>query len=159
MILTLNGAQINSYSFTPAPKRGKGGPMVIINCSAKWTKTAQKIMKWEELPNTITGSVTLSPGTAPAQSMEMTPKGLEQHSLTLEISGATGFHLFIPTKEGEEEELRFAIETPSKEAGKVLDKYCRLVGTAPGIMKLEWDEAKQGKLGEAPQPALAEAEE
>lgn len=161
MILTLNGAQINSYSFTPAPKRGKGGPMVLINCSAKWTKTAQKAMKWEALPKTVSGSIHLSPGNAPAQSMEMTPKGLEQHTLTLEISGATGFSLFIPTKDDEEEELRFSIETPSKDAGRALDKYCRTVGTAPGIMKLEWDEAKQGELGtkaEGEQGQLEETE-
>ena len=145
--ITLNSASFHGFTFSTGPKRGDGAPIVIAEFSAPWTEKNREAGKWKELPDTVSGNVKLMPGELAASHFEFRPaRGLDSHAFSLDCSAATNFHCFVPTKEGEERELRFSIETPSKSAGRTLDSFGRVVGSATGRLTISYDEATQELL-------------
>ncbi len=145
--ITLNSAAFHGFSFSTGPKRGKGGAIIIAEFSAPWTETNRKAGNWKELPDTVSGNVGLLPAELSATVITFKPgKGFEAHEFSLDVTGVTNFHCFVPTKEDEERELRFKIETPSEKAGRKLDTFGRTVGSAPGRLTISYDEPVQEPL-------------
>ncbi len=139
--ITLNSAAFHGFEFTVGPKRGEGAPMVIIEFTAPWTDANRKAGGWKDLPDSISGLISLIPGEIAATHFEFVPgKGFESHPISLDCSNASDFKCFCPTKEGEERELRFNIKTPTKNAGRILDTFGRTVGSATGKLKISHDE-------------------
>src|SRR6202167_6245167 len=111
--IVLTGAAFHGFTFSTGPKRGDGSPIVIAEFSAPWTEKNREAGKWDEIPETVSGNVNLIPNELAASHFEFVPgKGLQDHAISIDASGATDFKCFIPTKEGEERELRFNIKTP-----------------------------------------------
>jgi hypothetical protein len=148
--ITLTVASFHGFKFTTGPKRGEGGPMVIAEFSAPWTERNRDAGKWEEIPETCTGNVSLAPGELAAQHIEFIPaNGLEKHAFSLEVSNATDFQCFIPVKEGETRELRFKVKSAAKDAGRILDTFGRTCGEASGKLKISYDADAQEELLDA----------
>jgi len=151
--ITFSVACCHGFRFTTGPKRGEGGPMIIAEFSAPWTERNRDAGKWEEIPETVTGNVSLVPGELAAQHVEFIPgNGLEKHAFSLDVSTASDFQCFIPAKEGEERELRFKVKSAAKDAGRILDTFGRTCGEATGKLKLTYDEDAQGELGDEQEP-------
>jgi hypothetical protein len=145
----------HGFRFTTGPKRGEGGPMVIAEFSAPWTERNREAGGWEEIPETVSGNVNLVPGELAAQHIEFVPgNGLEKHAFSIDVSSATDFQCFIPTKEGEERELRFKVKTAAKDAGRILDTFGRTCGEASGKLRLSYDADAQTTIEEAQQEEL-----
>lgn len=155
--ITLTGAAFHGFQFTVGPKRGEGAPMVIAEFSAPWTEKNREAGGWDELPESVSGSINLVPAELAATVFEFVPgKGMEAHAISLECSAATDFKCFVPTKEDEARELRFKIKSPSIKAGRTLDTYGRTCGEATGRLKISYDETTPAGQEEIP---LAEATE
>lgn len=145
--ITLNSASFHGFTFSTGPKRGDGAPIVIAEFSAPWTEKNREAGKWKEIPDTVSGNVRLVPGELAASHFEFKPgKGFDSHAFSLDCSAANNFVCFVPTKEGEERELRFHIETPSKSAGRTLDGFGRTCGSATGKLVISYDEPTQELL-------------
>ncbi len=153
--IQLSVACCHGFRFTTGPKRGEGGPMVIAEFSAPWTERNREAGGWEEIPETVSGNVSLVPGTLAAQHIEFIPgNGLEKHAFSIDVSEATDFSCFIPAKEGEERELRFKVKSAAKDAGRTLETFCRTCGEATGKLKLSYDADAQQELEEEAQDEL-----
>lgn len=140
--IVITGASFNGYHFTCGPKRGNGGPMVIAEFTAPWTEKNRKAGGWEELPETISGNVTLLPSSLAASHFEFIPgKGLEKHAISIDSTEATNFHCFVPTKEGESRELRFKLKTAVDKSSRTLDTLGRTIGTASGKLTISYAES------------------
>jgi hypothetical protein len=145
--ITLNSAAFHGFSFSTGPKRGDGAPIVIAEFSAPWTETNRKAGGWKELPDSVSGNINLVPADLAATVITFKPgKGFEAHEFSIETSGATGFHCFCPTKEGEARELRFKVESASNKAGRTLDTFGRTCGSAAGRLTISYDEPVQEQL-------------
>lgn len=152
---TLKKTRLHGFSFTPAPKRGEGGPMVVIDASTLWTDEVRGYFGFEEIPETVMGGVKLSPNSQPISKFVMKPgSGLDGNSIEMEATEMDGFHLFIPTKENESRELRYVIRTMMKNAEVILGKYGRTAGAAFGTLRYIISEAEQIKLGADEQEEL-----
>ena len=138
--ITLNSASFHGFKFTCGPKRGAGAPMVIAEFSAPWTEANRKTGKWQEIPETVSGSVHLVPAELAASVFTFTPRGFEKQAISLDASGADGFLCFCPTKEGEVRELRFTISTASDKAGRTLEAAGHVFGEAQGKLVISYDE-------------------
>ena len=142
--ITIKGARFQGFSFSCGPKRGDGGPVVVSEWSATWTDENRAAGAWDEIPQTVSGNVSLVPGELAATRLEFKPRGLD--GIEFECSKASGFHVFIPTKEGEPRELRFQVKTSAMKAGCELDTFGRTVGTAAGTLRISHDEDAQTAL-------------
>lgn len=139
--LTFFGAAIHGFSFSPAPKRGEGGPVVLIDASITWNDKIRGWGGWEDVPETVGGTIHLIPKEIAIQGFEMTPgKGLENQAFELGATEISDCQLFIPTKEDQERELRFTIKTQDKGAETILGKYGRCAGGAVGKIKIIYQE-------------------
>lgn len=139
--ITLTGAAFHGFEFTIVPKRGEGGALCIAEFSAPWTERNREAGGWEELPETVSGSIGLVPGDLAASTIEFIPgNGMEKHAISLDVSSASDFKCFVPTKEDEKRELRFKIRTPSIQACREFEKWGRLGGEATGRLKISYDE-------------------
>ena len=139
--ITLTGAAFHGFHFVVGPGRGEGAPMVIADFSAPWTDKNREAGGWEELPESVSGSINLVPGELAASTFEFIPgKGLEAHAISLDCSSASDFKCFVPTKEGEPRELRFKIKSPALQAGKTLDAFGRSCGNATGRLRISYSE-------------------
>ena len=147
--ITLNSAAFHGFTFSTGPKRGDGGPIVIAEFSAPWTETNRKAGGWDDLPDTVSGNVNLIPAKLAATAITFKPgKGFEKHEFSIETSGATGFHCFVPTKEGEPRELRFSVESSAKNAGRELDGFGRTCGSATGKLTISYDGSQEQLIDE-----------
>jgi hypothetical protein len=145
--ITLTGARFHGFKFTTGPKRGDGAPMVIAEFSASWTEKNRKAGDWKEVPDTVGGQVKLIPSELACTTLQFKPGGgLEAHAFSIDVSEATDFKCFVPTKEGDERELRFHVKSASIKAGKQLDAYGRTAGNAKGTLKLTLDGDTQERL-------------
>lgn len=136
----LSSAAFRGFRFTVGPKRGDGAPIVIAEFTAPWTEANRKAGGWLEIPETVSGNVSLLPPGIAATNIEFTPgKGMQQHAFSMEVSAITGCHCFVPTKEGKPRELRFSVETANIKAGRQLDTYGRTAGGATGKLKISVD--------------------
>lgn len=142
--ITLTGAKFHGYSFTVGPKRGEGAPSVTAEFSAPWTEKNRESGGWKELPDTVSGNVALVPGELAATHAEFKPRGFVGFSI--DCSTACDFHVFVPTKEGEERELRFKLKSSSIHAGKELDRFGRSGGSVPGPLRISHDEDAQQNI-------------
>lgn len=139
--ITLTGAAFHGFEFTVGPTRGEGAPLVIAEFSAPWTERNREAGGWEELPESVSGSINLVPGGLAASTIEFIPgNGLEKHAISMDVSSAADFKCYVPTKEGEARKLRFKIRTPSIHAARDFEKWGRLGGEATGRMKISYDE-------------------
>lgn len=140
--ITLNSAAFHGFTFAVGPKRGKGSAVVIAEFTAPWTEANRKAGGWAEIPDSVSGTIHLLPADLAASHIEFTPgKGLEGHAISLDVSGATDFSCFVPTKEGEERELRFKIETADSKAGRTFGTFGRTAGEVTGKLKISYDAA------------------
>lgn len=156
--ITLVSASFQGFRFSCGPKRGDGSPVVIAQFHAPWTEKNREAGGWKEVPDTISGQVKLVPGELAATHFEFKPRGFVGFSL--DCSRANNFKVFVPTKEGEERELRFEISTGALHAGKELDRFGRVSGTAAGTLRISHDEDAQTTLTDADnQQELADASE
>ncbi len=154
--ISLAAASFHGFRFSCGPKRGDGGPVVVAEFHAQWSEKNREAGGWKEIPDTVSGNVSLVPDELAATHFEFKPRGFAGFSL--DCSTASGFHVFVPTKEGEERELRFTIKTSALHAGKELDRFGRVAGTAPGTLRISHDEDAQQTLDDADnQRELAEA--
>ncbi len=152
--IQLSVACCHGFKFTTGPKRGEGGPMIIAEFSAPWTERNRDAGKWEEIPETVSGSVKLVPSSLAAKHLEFIPgNGLEKHAFSIEVSDATDFSCFIPTKEGEERELRFKVKTAALNVERILGTFGRTCGEATGKLKLSYDADAQQEI-ETQEPLL-----
>ena len=142
--ITIKGARFQGFSFSCGPKRGDGGPVVVSEWIAGWTDENRAAGVWDEIPETVSGNVSLVPGELAATHLEFKPRGLD--GIKFECSKASGFHVFIPTKEGEPRELRFQVKTSAMKAGRELDTFGRTAGTAAGTLRISHDEDAQTTL-------------
>jgi hypothetical protein len=141
--ITLTGAAFHGFRFTVGPKRGEGAPTVIAEFRAPWTEANRKAGGWEEVPDSVSGHISLVPTDLAASHIKFVPgKGLQQHAFSLDVSGASGLSLFVPTKEGEPRELRFVVKSANIKAGRLLDTYGRTAGAATGKLKISVDETQ-----------------
>lgn len=142
--IALTGAAFHGFKFTIGPKRGQGAPIIIAEFTAPWTEKNRKAGGWDDLPLTVSGSIALVPADLAASHVEFIPgKGMEKHAFSLDVSGATHFQCFCPTKEDEVRELRFNVETPHDKAGRILDTYGRTCGDATGKLTISYAEQTQ----------------
>lgn len=129
--------------------------MVISEWAAPWTEANRKAGEWEEIPETVSGSVNLIPDELAATMIEFTPgKGMESHAFSLDVSGMSGITCFIPTKEGEPRELRFMIKSSSIKAGKTLDTFGRTAGSVTGKLKITHDDTQASLIPDGVQATL-----
>lgn len=143
----VNSARCTGYRFTVGPKRGDGGPMVISEWAAPWTEANRKAGGWEEVPETVSGNVALLPSERACKSIDMKPGGgLEKNQFQLDASTVDGFHLFIPTKEGQARELRFTVASSAVNAYSILGKYLHVCGEAKGALRIKLSDDDQGEL-------------
>lgn len=139
--ITLTGAAFHGFEFTCGPGRGEGAPMVIAEFSAPWTEHNREAGNWDELPETVSGSIKLVPGDLAASNFEFIPgNGMEAHAVSLACSGATDFRCFVPIKEGEPRELRFKLKTAALDAGLRLEGYGRTCREATGKLNISYAE-------------------
>lgn len=142
--ITLTGAAFRGFRFTVGPKRGEGSPTVIAEFTAPWTEVNRKAGGWEEIPGSVSGNINLVPAELAASHVEFVPgKGMQQHAFSLDVSEASGFSLFVPTKEGEPRELRFVLKSANIRACRLLDTYGRTAGAATGKLKISVDATQQ----------------
>lgn len=139
--ITLTGAAFHGFEFTVGPKRGEGAPIVIAKFSAPWTERNREAGGWEELPESVSGSIDLVPGELAASTMEFIPgNGMETHAISMAVASASDFKCFVPTKEDDKRELRFKIRTPSLQACHDFETWGRLGGDATGRLKISYNE-------------------
>jgi hypothetical protein len=158
--LTIHGCHFEGFRFTVGPKRGEGAPMVIVDFCAAWSAANRGSGGWEEIPETVSGLVNLVPGELAASRIDFAPqKGMEAHAFGLECAGAEGFQVFVPTKEGQDRELRFQVMTPSNKAEKILGTFGRTAGRIPGKLKISYSEnAKTDEINATPEQQAAQRE-
>ncbi len=142
--IKLGGVRFHGFRFSVGPKRGEGAPTVIAEFSAQWTEKNREAGGWAEIPASVSGNVSLVPNELAATHIEFKPRGFVGFSI--DCSTATDFTCFVPTKEGEERELRFKIKSPSIHAGKELDRFGRTAGEAAGPMSISHDADAQQTL-------------
>lgn len=150
--LSLTGVMFHGFKFSVGPRRGDGSPVVIAEFSAPWTEKNREAGGWQEIPDTVSGEPKLIPSSLAATHVEMKPRGLVGFSL--DCSEASGFKVFLPTKEGVPRELRFLVKSASIHAGKELDRYGRTAGAAAGTLRISHDQDAQTTIEE-----VADAEE
>jgi hypothetical protein len=136
----------HGFKFSVGPKRGDGSPVVVAEFSAPWTDKNREAGGWQELPDTVSGNVSLVPCELAATHIEMKPRGIVGFSI--DCSEASGFSCFIPTKEGVPRELRFVVKSASIHAGKELDRYGRTAGAAAGTLRISHDQDAQTMIEE-----------
>jgi len=153
--ITLAAASFQGFKFSCGPKRGDGGPVVIAEFHAPWSEKNREAGGWKDIPDTVSGQVALVPSELAATHFEFKPRGFAGFSL--DCSTASDFKCFVPTKEGEERELRFTIKSSALHAGKELDRFGRVAGTATGTLRISHDEDAQQTLDADNQQELAEA--
>lgn len=147
--ITLQNASFHGFSFSCGPKRGDGGPVVVVEFSAPWTERNRAAGKWEEIPETVSGNIGLVPNELAATHIEFTPRG--GIGFSIDCSLAHDFKCFVPTKEGVPRELRFEISTSALKAGRELEAYGRVSGEMPGTLKISHSEDANAALADGQQ--------
>lgn len=156
--ITFTVVSFHGFRFTVGPKRGEGGPMTVAECSAPWTERNRDAGGWDDLPETIAGGVKLIPAEFAAQHIEFIPaNGMEKSAFSIDASSAEDFVCFVPTKDGEERELRFTIKTPATDAVHMLETFLRSLGEASGQLNITYAEEPKKKGKDEKQLALAPA--
>lgn len=138
-----------------------GDKVVTLQCTADFSDTVIKKMKWGQInegtgeftPINIDGVVSACKlkGALLATNLILTPSAgaMKKHELGLDISWLGDFQAVV-TKDREGEptntELRFSIESTSKDAAALAEAYINNLGREKGQMKVAY--SKQLLLGE-----------
>lgn len=145
--IELRKAYFRGFSFTAGPARGEGAPIVKAQFAAPWSEKHREAGGWEEIPETVSGSIHLKPAQIAGTHLEFIPQGgLDKHRISLDINSVDNCVVFVPTKEDEEREIRFNVRTSVNKAEEMFGRLGRTVGNGEGILKLSYDAEAQRKL-------------
>ena len=157
--IELRKAYFRGFSFTAGPARGEGAPIVKAQFAAPWTEKHREAGSWEEIPETVSGSIKLKPAQIAGTHLEFIPGGgMDKHRISLDINSVDDCVVFVPTREDEERELRFNVRTSVNNAEAMFGRLGRTVGNAGGVLKLSYDAEAQQRLIDG-EPATDDAQQ
>ena len=147
--IELRKAYFRGFSFTAGPARGEGAPIVKAQFAAPWTEKHREAGSWEEIPETVSGSIKLKPAQIAGTHLEFIPGGgMDKYRISLDINSVD---------DCEERELRFNVRTSVNNAEAMFGRLGRTVGNAGGVLKLSYDaEAQQRLIDGDPAPPEAQ---
>lgn len=144
--------------FADLRRAKEAGLFTRIHLTSDWTDLIRDAMGWEDLPDSIS-SAKLDGGLI-GKTMVLTPNGLKQHEIQLDVHDVGNFE-YATVADGEDSqhsELRFVMRTAAVGAAALIENYMRVVGEAVGELRISFERQDELDLQEGASEEAAEVD-